>query len=382
MKKSHFANLFGFFGYRIILFLVFVILSVGIITVLPIITSGSIQNKIISVKDSDLRKSADPSEVESTLSKEETQIKGETSVRNVYLGFWTQGFFDPKNFQLHTEVLKELEKKIGKKAAIAHYYRGWEELAKQQLVDELNSISANGWRPMVSANPYFFSQCNSNGMSLYRAIANGNCDKFMRQVGRNLKNFNKPFFLRFAWEMNIDSLEWGVARVGSSAEEFVLAWKRFHDILAGEGANNILWVFSPNVGQTVIGYKSLYPGEGYVDWLGLDGYNWGTTQPWSSWQTFRQVFLTSYNELLNVVPGKPLMIAEVNTTHEGGSKPQWYDDMLLSELAQNFPQVKAVVFYNENRSVSENVNWLIDISAESLETFRRAISQPFYLSSF
>ena len=52
--------------------------------------------------------------------------------------------------------------KIGKKVAIAHYYRGWDVLDSNALISELNTIVSNGWRPMVSVNPYFFDRgCNN-----------------------------------------------------------------------------------------------------------------------------------------------------------------------------------------------------------------------------
>lgn len=311
------------------------------------------------------------------------KVKGETATAGdniVFVGMWTQGFLDG-SFVLHPEKLKSLENQIGKKVAIAHYYRGWEELEKSILLGELNLISQNGWRPMISVNPYFFSRCPSNGLDLYKAIASGNCDEFLHSIGRNLSRFEKPFFLRFAWEMNINSIEWSVSRVGSTSGDFVLAWRRFHDILEQENVGNVLWVWSPNEGGS-LNLRDLYPGDNYVDWLALDGYNWGTTQPWSSWRTFSQVFSRSYAESLSISPEKPLMLAEVNSTNIGGDKAGWYLDMLEVQIPNNFPKIKAVVFYNEDRSSNENVNWLIGITSESLAAFKRGISKVFYSSNF
>lgn len=55
------------------------------------------------------------------------QVKGvETKIITrspIYLGLWTQGFFDPDNHTLHPEALTSMQEKIGKKVAIAHYFR-------------------------------------------------------------------------------------------------------------------------------------------------------------------------------------------------------------------------------------------------------------------
>lgn len=302
------------------------------------------------------------------------------SNRSVYLGMWTQGFWDPSSKTLHPEALIALENKIGKDVAIAHYYLGWEELESEKVITDLRTISSHGWRPMISVNPYFFAKCPANGLPLYKAIASGNCDEFIKNVGKNLKQFGKTLLLRFAWEMNIPSMEWQIEKTGSSNEDFIHAWQRMHQIIHEQNASNVLWVFSPDVGNTY--YKDIYPGDGYVDWIGLDGYNWGTTQSWSRWQTFTEVFSTAYRAITALAPNKPLMISEVNSTDKGGDKSMWYQDMLQRQIPLNFPKIKAVVFYNEDRSVKEGVNWLIDISQDSLDSFSKNIQNPVYLSSF
>ena len=233
---------------------------------------------------------------------------------------------------------------------------------------------------MISANPYFFSKCPSNGLPLYKAIARGNCDEFLKNIGKNLKQFGKPIFLRFAWEMNIPSMDWQIAKTGSTNADFVSAWQKMHNIIYAENATNILWVFSPDASSD--SYKDIYPGDAYVEWIALDGYNWGTTQPWSKWQSFSEIFTTAYNQITKIAPNKPLMIAEVNTTDKGGDKAAWYKEMLESQIPLNFPKIKAVVFYNENRSAKENVNWLLDISQASIDSFSKYIESPIYISSF
>ena len=177
-------------------------------------------------------------------------------------------------------------------------------------------------------------------------------------------------------------MEWSIQKTGSTPQEYVRAWQRMKHVLVQHGATNIQYVFSPNtITATSTPYTSLYPGNEYVDWIALDGYNWGTTQSWSKWQSFSEVFSVSYQQLISLAPTKPVMIAEVNTTDQGGDKAAWYKDMLATQLPTKFQNVKAIVFYNENRT-SENVNWLIDSSANSLVSFSQYISNPMYLSSF
>src|SRR5207237_882843 len=54
---------------------------------------------------------------------------------------------------------------------------------------------------------------------------------------------------------------------------------------------------------------SLYPGDSYVDWTGIDGYNVGGT----SWTGFTGLFQATYNIITQHVPSKPMVLAEVGS---------------------------------------------------------------------
>ena len=37
-----------------------------------------------------------------------------------------------------------------------------------------------------------------------------------------------------------------------------------------------------------------------IDYISIDGYNWGKSQSWSSWKSFAQVFDDAYKALANI----------------------------------------------------------------------------------
>ena len=303
--------------------------------------------------------------------------------RTIMFGAWTEGFYDAETRTLHPEELQSFEKRVNKKAAIAHYYRGWEALERKDLLDEFATLRSNGWQPMLNSNPYYVSECEYvKGKTLYRAIADGHCDVFLRKAGANLAKVDEPFFFLFAWEMNNKDLEWSIKQTGSSGQDFVDAWRHMHDIFEEEGATNILWVFCPNTqDKNSISYADIYPGDDYVDWVGIDGYNWGETQSWSDWSSFSGVFTASYRNITAVAPDKPVMIAEFNSTDVGGNKANWYKEALEEEIPYRFPHIKAIVIYDEDRTEQEKVNWKVDVSEESLEAFKQSIQIKYYNSN-
>lgn len=301
------------------------------------------------------------------------------SAPHILLGAWTEGLFDSKTQELHPEKLKEFEQLVHKKVSIAHFYRGWEALSDPTLITQLQTLKNNGWTPMLNVNPYFFSECKFSNMPLYKAIAQGHCDVFLHQAGKNLSHVKTPFYLLFAWEMNNIDMEWSISKSGSSTDDFVAAWRHVHTIFKEEHASNIIWVFCPNIPDNPdSSYKNLYPGDQYVDWVGLDGYNWGTTQVWSHWQSFADVFSSPYNQIAQVAKDKPMLIAEVNATDQGGNKAAWYEDMFVEQLPKHFPKVKIVVIYNEDRTSREHVNWKIDQTPNTLQSFINGIHTDNY----
>lgn len=299
--------------------------------------------------------------------------------KNVYVGAWVGGFWDNREKTLDVNVLKKFENHLDSKIALANIYSEWAFLNKSELIDVLNTLDANGWTPIISSNPSFINECQKSNLSLYETIASGSCDEFLSSVAKNLKTFNKTMFLRFAWEMNLPEMYWSVNRVGSKPIDFINAWRRFHNIVKKEQANNVLWVLSFNTSSPkTIPYKDLYPGEEFVDWVAIDGYNWGDAKDWSNWTNFDGVFKNSYNELIEV-SNKPVMLSEFNSAELGGDKAVWLEEMLSVKIPYDYPRIEAIVFFNENKEKDENVDWRIEKSIRYIEGVKNALqSQSIY----
>jgi beta-mannanase len=113
-----------------------------------------------------------------------------------------------------------------------------------------------------------------------------------------------------------------------------------------------------------------YPGDAYVDWTGVDGYNWGTSDPDFDWQSFHDVFKDIYPLL--AAKGKPILIGEMASDEVGGSKSQWIADMIPT-LRTDFPSIKAFVWFD----VKKERDWEINSSASSLAAYVTLAADPF-----
>lgn len=213
-----------------------------------------------------------------------------------------------------------------------------------------------------------------------RTIIDGAHDEHIRQWATEAKEWGHPFFLRFNWEMNGDWFPWSEKKNGNKPGEFVQAWRHVHNIFTDVGADNVTWVWCPvRFYPGGIPLETLYPGDAYVDWTCMDGYNWGTNpaKP-DQWRSFHQVFAPTYNRLLEIAPDKPIMIAEVASTEYGGSKAEWIEDTLTVQLPNFFPEVKAFVWFNWN---NKGMDWVIETSPSAQAAFAEGISSSYYATN-
>jgi hypothetical protein len=294
--------------------------------------------------------------------------------RELYFGVMYPG--TPDVAALRTE-----ETKIGKGVSLALWYQGWElydapepfPIAQMEAIRQHGSIPVLAWEPHmyagnVASSRYLFSLTN---------IISGAWDNYLTQFAKDTKAWGHPFFLRFASEMNGSWVQWSETANGNHPGQFVQAWRHVHDIFSKVGATNVTWVWCPNVenAQTTP-LEELYPGDAYVDWLGIDGYNYSKDLDNGSWASFAQVFQPTYRHLVGMTTSsKPIMIGETGAVEHGGSKPTWITDALVVQLPTNFPRVQAVIWFD---STIGSIDVSIASSPQSLAAFRSAVASNTY----
>jgi len=243
----------------------------------------------------------------------------------------------------------------------------------------------------------------------YQEIINGKYDRVFKAFAVNLSNLEAPIFLRFKWEMDLLDRFFGGGNFGSdgnqfhyevadkyslygdpdyldAAERYIDMWVHVYDLFEKEGADNVIWVWSPSgLSWPEESWNTLdlyYPGGEYVDWIGTTianfGYNSG--DGWSlGWWSFDDFFDQqrtdmSITKFHYMHPEKPIMIAEMGSAEQGGNKAEWIQDA-FSVIKNKYPYVKAVVWF----SIEKERHWEVDSSDESLEAYHQSISDPYFL---
>ncbi|HET8813779.1 MAG TPA: glycosyl hydrolase [Solirubrobacterales bacterium] len=238
---------------------------------------------------------------------------------------------------------------------------------------EMEKIRRHGAIPLFSWN----SGAYPREIRLAQLTA-GRYDEHIRAFARAARDWGHPFFLRFDWEMNGDWFAWGAGVNGNTPREFRSAWRHVHDVFRRVGARNATWVWCPYARDEPL--RPFYPGNRYVDWTCLDGYNWGPDSPEPApWRSFREIFAPAYRRVAgHIAPGKPMLLGEVASTGGEAAKAGWINDMFAA-LRHGFPKVRGLVWFDK---VDREVDWPLETSPAAAEAFGRGLDHGYRQNVF
>lgn len=289
------------------------------------------------------------------------------SKQGIYFGIFREGA--PANMSL----VKGIEKKSGTKFPVVMWYQDYSCVFNP---DFCNKVVANGAIPHIVWEPWLWKDKEKIKLDNINA---GEWDPYIREWAQDIKAWGKPVFIRWGHEFNIEGYPWCIVNNGKDPKKYVAAFRRVRNIFKKEGADNALFVWTPmNDSWPKEFWNDMnlaYPGDEYVDWIGLDGYNWGTTQTWSSWQSFRELFRDTARQMWRKHPTKPIMIAEMGSSDKGGDKAKWIEEMLQD--LKRMPYIKSVNWFDEKKEA----DWRIESDAKTFAAFKKVINDPYFISS-
>ncbi|HEX4335830.1 MAG TPA: glycosyl hydrolase [Polyangiaceae bacterium] len=260
----------------------------------------------------------------------------------------------------------DLEKRVGAKLDIASGFVDWDYVLGEERDVKL---AAGGRILLYSWEPH----CDQKGHHCisFRDIAKGRTDAYLDKVAESMKHFNGVIYVRPWAEMNA---HWSPYMPGSkepragTVAEFKSAWRHLYDFFRARNVTNLKFVFTPDVGHDPrdVPIKELWPGHdpkdghGYVDVLGMDGYNWGDSKQTGGdeWLEFEEVFRQGYRELTSLDHDAPVWVCEFGSKEpekndgtkgspappdDAHDKGKWIENMLHSTA---FPRLQALAYYS------------------------------------
>ena len=290
----------------------------------------------------------------------------------VYFGAWRgPGPGRPDDPRVSIE---SAEQQIGRKYAIDRRFYRWHTV----LPTNYDRWTADEGRiPMISLRS---RDVRTDEVIPWSVIASGREDTYLREVADGLREWREPVFFILDAEPESMVGEWG------TAAEFRAAWRHIVGLFRERDVRNVsftwttqTWSFKPEAERGEL-MDDLYPGDDVVDWIAGDPYNFYDRGVWAD---LGEEMADWYAWARREHPTKPLAVAEWGSKEDPaapGRKAAWFDEVLLA-LREDYPEVKAVVYFDEEKHEDGTVNdWRIDTSAESLLGFARLARSPYFVT--
>lgn len=293
------------------------------------------------------------------------------------------------------EQIETFEKAVGKHQAIiaSSSYWGQQSFPRRNL----EIITRHHAVPLVYWSPWDKPYEQDRGPDRFslEAILAGKWDDYIDSWAKQAKAFDQPLFVAWGLEMNGTWFPWsgyfygGGKDVGegrfAGPELFKKAYRHVVDRVRAQGASNVMWVFHANNYSYPMDswneMKQYYPGDDYVDWLGMSAY--GKQFKKDDWVSAADCLTYAYKDLCSLSPTKPVMLAEwgIGEFPGAGDKAGWITEA-FGVMQRGMPRLKAAVFWherweNEDGSFS---NLRVTSSPQALEAYRKGVAEPFWLT--
>jgi hypothetical protein len=207
------------------------------------------------------------------------------------------------------------------------------------------------------------------------AVTGGSKDSYIKAQADAIRTYAKPVFVRLDWEMNATWYpDWNAP--GVTPAQYVAAWRHVYQIFQQEGAANAAFVWCPTLwnGPGGLSPSAWYPGDQYVDWIGVDAY------PQSAVESFilhgpgglddQEAFAAQHE--------KPMMVAEWAPALPQPDTAAAID--LLFDFAAEYPKtVKALVYFDFVTGGKDYT--LADHPVGAAEFRKRVDGDPHFLTS-
>src|SRR3954463_4474063 len=230
----------------------------------------------------------------------------------------------------------------------------------------LRRLSDAGRLPMMTWEPWNHTPPSANPYSL-QAIASGQFDAYLSAQGKALAAVGAPVAVRFAHEMNGSWYQWCQGVNGNTPAAYVAPYRPVHDVVTSAGANNVVWVWSPItvISRPNVPLAPLYPGDSYVDWLGLSVY---FSSPAA---TYAADIPSTLREFDQIAPRKPLYVAETSVL-PGPNRPAMIHDLISGLLT--IPNLVGLTWFNHDT----NHDYRIDNDASAAAQLAAELSSPYF----
>lgn len=241
-------------------------------------------------------------------------------------------------------VVDEYEEALNYDFAVLSTYSGFSKESLNLLDQRLQNTWEDGKVLQLSLQPD-----NAKGGNIMYEILQGMWDDVLDVYIQKIQDFGHPVMIRLMNEMNGNWCEYSGVNYSNDPLIYKEVYRYIYHRFEDAGVDNVLWIWNPNGESypTVEWNHTLmyYPGDEYVDIVGLTAFNTGTY--YESFGEKWQDFTTLYQDLYAQYCGwfdHPLMLTGFACAEMGGDKWEWTEDM-FQKIGQ-YDRAKVLVWWD------------------------------------
>ncbi len=301
----------------------------------------------------------------------------------------TYGYYFGENSRLHWGIfengapvdfteLKKIEQRLDVTVPILLYYTAI--LENRDMHPKLPTALMNAKKEgrTLELTLQTMEQTPGKGNMVYDVL-DGKYDTYLKNYAKVVANYGEPILFRLGNEMNGDWCVYSSHHTSRDTDIYKAFYLYVYQIFRSVGADNVIWVWNPN-GKAFPNYKwndelCYYPGDWYVDVVGITSYNTGNYYKGEDWIEFSEMYDSLYQKYIRQYE-KPLMITEFSSSSVGGSKEAWVADMFRNIV--KYDRIKIAVWWDGcDWDAQGNVarSYFIDETDELVSIFRENLAR-------
>ena len=287
------------------------------------------------------------------------------------------GIFEP-TFPLYAYRLQQIEHKLNYNFPVTLLYNNFSLPFKTAYMNKAKELGK-----VIEYTLYTIDNDeNKMEKDITLDILEGKYDVYLDNLAQSFNEYDYPVLFRLNNEMNGEWVLYSSHKVGKDTDLFIDCWKYIYDKLEAHGVDNLIWVWNPNEKSfpdfSYNNYLCYYPGDKYVDIVGLTSYNTGNYYKGETWRSFSEAYDHFYYDYIERFT-HPMMITEFSCASLGGDKALWYEDMF--DKIGNYDRIKLAILWNgqdydlrkQEKTVSRN--YRIDLEESVINVIKNGLER-------
>lgn len=264
----------------------------------------------------------------------------------------------------------DVERMTGRDVDVLQTFVGWQYDGHPEHAEfptyRARQVHATGATLEVTWGPSNHRNGNHDPQFALAGIASGDHDAYVRRFAAAVRDAGAPVRIRFGHEMNGRWQPWNEGRSGNRPGDFARAWRHLHGVFEEVGASNAIWVWSPNiVGSNLTPLAGLYPGDAFVDEVGIDGYSY----PKSGCPSPARLFGPTVEQVQQLTR-RPIRLAEVAVATTCPGRARWITS--LFDYLDATPAISGLTWWQRS---GKGYDWRVTGGAE-LDALRAGLARP------